>query len=349
MLRGSATGIAKNGSARKPCGLRWYAWEMDKFDRIFQLHAILAARRTPIPLEDLTARLECSKATLYRAIAVLRDTLHAPVEFVADAGGFRYAAGKGAFELPGLWFTPAELQALAVLQRLLKDAGGGLLTEHLAALSKRLEELTHHRRLNLGEAASRLRFPAIASRPAGAAFQTVASATLQRKQVWIEYHARSSDERSERTVSPQRVTHYRESWYLDAWDEGKAALRSFAIDRILRVTLLDQKAVDFAEAELDAHYASSYGIFGGRANQVAVLLFTRERARWVAEEIWHPEQQGKRREDGSYELRIPYADPRELVMDILRHGPQVRVIEPQSLVEEVKSQLRGALERYKKA
>jgi hypothetical protein len=54
---------------------------MDKFDRIFHLHAVLAARRMPIPLEDLTARLECSKATLYRAIAVLRDTLHAPVEF----------------------------------------------------------------------------------------------------------------------------------------------------------------------------------------------------------------------------------------------------------------------------
>jgi len=44
---------------------------MDKFDRIFHLHAILAARRTPIPLEDLTARLECSKATLHRAINVL--------------------------------------------------------------------------------------------------------------------------------------------------------------------------------------------------------------------------------------------------------------------------------------
>lgn len=230
---------------------------MDKFDRIFQLHAILTGRRTPIPLEDLTARLECSMATLYRAIAVLRDTLHAPVEFVPDAGGFRYAVAKGAFELPGLWFTPAELQALAIMQRLLKDLGGGLLTEHLGPLSKRLEELTHHRRLNLGEAASRLRFPAIASRPAGPAFQTVASATLQRKKIWIEYHARGTDERSERTVSPQRVTHYRESWYLDAWDEGKAALRSFAIDRILRVTLLDPKATDIPEAELDAHYASS--------------------------------------------------------------------------------------------
>jgi proteasome accessory factor C len=321
---------------------------MDKFDRIFQLHAILAARRTPIPLEDLTARLECSKATLYRAINVLKDTLHAPVEFDADAGGFRYANLKGssAFELPGLWFTPAELQALAVMQRLLKDVGGGLLTEHLGPLSKRLDELTRHRRLNLGEAASRLRFPAIASRPAGPAFQAVASATLQRKKVWIEYHARGTNERSERTVSPQRVTHYRESWYLDAWDESKTALRCFAIDRILRATPLDQTAMDVADIELDAHYASSYGIFGGQADKIAVLRFSRERARWVADEVWHPEQQGKPLEDGSYELQIPYRDSRELVMDILRHGPHVVVIEPQSLIDEVRSQISEALQPY---
>jgi proteasome accessory factor C len=321
---------------------------MDKFDRIFQLHAILASRKTPIALEDLTARLECSKSTLYRAIGVLKDRLHAPVEFDAEIGGFRYATAGGgnAFELPGLWFTATELQALALMQRLLKDVGGGLLTEHLGPLSKRLDELTQHRRLNLGEAASRLRFPAIASRPAGPAFQTVASATLQRKKLWIEYHARSSDELSERTVSPQRITHYRESWYLDLWDEGKAALRSFAIDRILKATPLDQKAIDIPEAELDAHYASSYGIFGGQADKLAVLRFTKERARWVADEVWHPEQQGKHMEDGSYELRIPYNNPRELVMDILREGPNVIVIEPASLVEEVKSQLRGALERY---
>jgi YD repeat-containing protein len=144
-------------------------------------------------------------------------------------------------------------------------------------------------------------------------------------------------------------THYRESWYLDAWDEGKQALRCFAIDRILRATLLSQKAVDVSESALDAHYASSYGIFGGQADKVAVLRFNRERARWVADELWHPEQLGKHLEDGSYELRIPYRDQRELVMDILRHGPHVLVIEPQSLVDEVKSQLTGALGRYNQA
>jgi proteasome accessory factor C len=321
---------------------------MDKFDRIFHLHAILASRRTAISLEDLTARLECSKSTLYRVIAALKDTLHAPVEFDTEVGGFRYAAAKGesAFELPGLWFTPAELQALAVMQRLLKDVGGGLLNEHLGPLSKRLDELTHHRRLNLGEAASRLRFPALAARAAGSAFQAAASATLQRKKVWIEYHARSTDERSERTVSPQRVTHYRESWYLDAWDDGKAELRSFAIDRISKLTLLSQRAVDVPDAKLDAHYASSYGIFGGEADKIAVLRFSGERVRWVADEVWHPKQEGRRLDDGSYELRIPYRHHHELVMDILRHGPHVVVMEPKSLLDEVKRQLSGALGRY---
>jgi proteasome accessory factor C len=186
---------------------------VDKFDRIFHLHAILSSRRTAIPLEDLMARLECSKSTLHRTINALKDYLNAPVVFDTNAGGYKYAkdvAGE-TYELPGLWFTPRELQALAVLQRLLKDTGGGLLEEHLAPLARRLNELTKHQRLNLGEAASRLRFPSIGARPGGKEFDKVVSATLQRRKLWIEYHARSTDARSERTISPQRVTHYRET------------------------------------------------------------------------------------------------------------------------------------------
>jgi predicted DNA-binding transcriptional regulator YafY len=147
-------------------------------------------------------------------------------------------------------------------------------------------------------------------------------------------------------VSPQRITHYRESWYLDVWDEGKEALRSFAIDRILRATSLDDKAKDIPESELDAHYASSYGIFGGKADKLAVLRFTKERARWVADEVWHPEQEGKHLDDGSYRLEIPYRDSRELVMDILRHGAHVQVLEPESLVADVRTQLQKARDRY---
>ncbi|MBV6416971.1 MAG: hypothetical protein CMLOHMNK_01589 [Steroidobacteraceae bacterium] len=320
---------------------------MDKFDRIFQLHNILAARRTPIPLEDLMARLECSKSTLHRVIGTMRNYLGAPIECTMQ--GYRYAptAAGESYQLPGLWFSPAELQALAVVHRLLQDMGSGLLEEHIAPLARRLQSLAQHRRLHLGEAAERLRFPAIATRSVGPAFQICASATLQRHKLWFEYHARGSDERSERTVSPQRLTHYRESWYLDAWDEHRDALRSFSVDRIGRCTVLDARALDVDAAELDDHYASAYGIFGGRADKTAVLRFSSESARWVADETWHPKQHGAWLDDGRYELRIPYANPRELVMDILRHGPEVEVVEPAALREEVIGQLRKALSRYR--
>ena len=105
-------------------------------------------------------------------------------------------------------------------------------------------------------------------------------------------------------MSPQRIVHYREAWYLDAWDEGKDALRSFSIDRIVRATVVDERALDVPEAELDEHYSTAYGIFGGKADKVAVLRFTPERARWVADEQWHPQQEGEWLEDGSYELRF---------------------------------------------
>lgn len=320
---------------------------MDKFDRIFQLHAILSSRRTAIPLEDLMARLECSKSTLHRAINTLKDQLNAPVVFDADAGGYKYGEPEGkAFELPGLWFTANELQALAIMQRLFKDAGGGLLEEHFAPLAKRLNELTRHHRLNLGEAATRLRFPAVGARPPGAQFDTVASATLQRRKLWIEYHSRGKDERSDRTLSPQRIVHYREAWYLDAWDETRNALRSFSVDRILKASVLEQAAFDVPEAELDAHYASAYGIFGGKADKVAVLRFTAERARWVADESWHPEQQGRWRADGTYELEIPYREAYELVMDIMRHGADVEVLAPAELRHELGERLRAAARQY---
>jgi proteasome accessory factor C len=322
---------------------------MDKFDRIFQLHTILSSRRTAIPLEDLMARLECSKSTLHRAINALKDNLNAPVVFDADADGYKYdRSGSGeTYELPGLWFSPVELQALAIMRRLLKDAGGGLLEEHLSALSKRLDELTKHQRLNLGEAASRLRFPSIAARPAGKAFDTVASATLQRKKLWIEYHARSTNERTERTISPQRIAHYRETWYLDAWDEDRNALRSFSIDRILRATTLDEPAFDVEEPELEDHYASAYGIFGGKADKVAVLQFTADGAKWVADEKWHPQQESAWLPDGRYELRIPYKEARELVMDIMRHGKNVEVLAPEELRHEVRDGLEIAATQYR--
>lgn len=323
---------------------------MNQLHRIYRLHHIIASHRYPVPRAVLEQELECSRSTVKRIIEDMKLYFNAPIEYDRARNGYHYDTQDGqVFELPGVWFNAAELHALITTQQLLEQIQPGLLDAHLKPMKAQVEKLLTAGQHDSEEIAKRVRILRMAGRnSSNTHFQTVAGALLQRKRLAIRYHGRSNDEESEREVSPQRLTHYRDNWYLDAWCHNKNGLRSFAVDRLREAHALDERAIDIAEKELDAHFASSYGIFAGTAKHIAVLRFTPERARWVAEEQWHPQQQGRILEDGSYELHLPYSDPRELVMDILKHGPEVEVIAPESLKELVQDQLQSALARYKK-
>jgi predicted DNA-binding transcriptional regulator YafY len=278
----------------------------------------------------------------------MKDHLNAPIEWHPELGGYYYRrdTGGGTYELPGLWFNAKELQALLVFDRLLESLEPGLLGEHLAPLARRVTELLEHRRLGLSEAAQRVRVLGMAARPTGEWFSVLASATLQRRKLHIVYHGRGRDKVTERVVSPQRLVHYRDNWHVDGYCELRKGLRTFSVDRVRSARELEETADAIPERELDEYFASSYGIFSGKANKTAVLRFSRERARWVADERWHPQQVGQFLTDGRYELHIPYRDDRELVMDILRHGPDVEVISPDTLRGAVAERLRRALAHY---
>ena len=97
---------------------------------------------------------------------------------------------------------------------------------------------------------------------------------------------------------------------------------------------------------LNEELASSYGIFTGKADKVATLRFSPERARWVAGEIWHPSQKASFDAAGYYLLEIPYRDHRELMMDILKHGSDVEVLSPKELRDAVASALAEAAGKY---
>jgi predicted DNA-binding transcriptional regulator YafY len=110
--------------------------------------------------------------------------------------------------------------------------------------------------------------------------------------------------------------------------------------------LLDTPAKEVSDAKLDALFGPSYGIFSGKRIRWARLRFTPERARWVASEQWHPQQEGQLQADGSYLLRIPYADHRELIMDILKHGTHCEVLGPSSLRQVVADEVKRMAEKY---
>lgn len=147
-------------------------------------------------------------------------------------------------------------------------------------------------------------------------------------------------------ISPQRLVHYRDNWYLEAWCHLRKGLRVFALDSILEARLRRDKAKEVPGAQLDQELSGSYGIFAGKPTQVAILRFSPERARWVAREQWHPQQNGTAHRDGSYTLEIPYSDDRELLMDVLRHGAEVQVIGPESLRARLVAELKRIRSLY---
>ena len=321
---------------------------LSKLDELYRLHRLLDGRRTGLARADLIGAHDFARATLSRLIADLRNKLNAPLIHDKDRGGYRYDTADGRFALPGLWFTADELLALVTLKHLLTNLEPGLLENHLRPLQTRIDQLLASRHLSLGEA-GRIRLLAMAVRHKNPRhFQIVAGAVLQRHRLRIDYYNRERDESTAREISPQRLAHYRNNWYLDAWCHDKKSLRSFAVECIREVEPLTTPAKTVAESTLNRELGSSYGIFAGKPRAVAVLVFTAKRARWVAEEIWHPEQQSRWLADGRYELRVPYSDDRELLMDVLKYGAEVEVTEPVELRVAVKKSLDAAASQYRR-
>ncbi|MEO8671264.1 MAG: YafY family protein [Tahibacter sp.] len=322
---------------------------MDRYERILTIHRILRVSRYPVSLQRLKDELSCSRATLYRDIAFLRDALGAPIESGdTDASGFRYA-GQDAdrFELPGLWLTSEELSALMALNALISSSGHGILASTLAPFQTRIERLLSDHASGHALPVERIRVvPSGMRKLDQASFRIVAGAVMARKRLHFSYRARSTGQGSERTVSPQRLTHYRDNWYLDAWDHDREGLRSFAVDRIAVARQLDEAAIDRDDAELNQHLAGSYGIFSGVPKAWATLRFSPHAARWVADEHWHSQQQGSFLPDGRYELRVPYSNSKELLMDVLKYGPDAEVVAPMSLREEMKILLQLSIGAY---
>jgi len=122
----------------------------------------------------------------------------------------------------------------------------------------------------------------------------------------------------------------------------------FAVDNIGAAKILDQTAQPTDPKQLEQFLTSSYGIFSGDAEHIAILEFTKAQAKWVADENWHPNQLGQWLNNGNYQLSIPFNDSRELIMDILKHGAEVEVKSPQFLLEGVKGQIEAMQKIYKK-
>lgn len=325
---------------------------MDRTERFYRIEMLIRSRGA-VRFDELLAELEVSRATLHRDLAYLRERMDAPIVHDRAADGYRLQAdprdrAQASHQLPGVWFSEAEIHALLTLHQLIRGLDeGGVLARHLQPLLDKLHGMLGATEDEARALSRRVRIAGTARRPVPSRwFERVGDALRRRRRLRLRYLSRRRNERSEREVSPQRLVHYRHTWYLDAWCHRSEALRRFALDAIEHAELRDTPARELPLAEVEAALDRGYGIFAGGRERWARLRFAPEAAAWVAQEEWHPRQQWRRLDDGRYELRLPYVDETEIAMDVLRHGAQVEVLAPAGLRARVRASLTAALAVY---
>ena len=327
---------------------------MSKTARLYKIEQLIRLRGS-VSFAQLLEALEVSPATLKRDLEYLRDQLGAPIAYDRDSNGYRFAETAGTarpaqkHELPGLWFSERELYSLLMAHQLLAGLDAdGTLSRHLQPLLDRIHELLGPGGDRDAQALmKRVKIVSALRRPVPPeCFERMGEALLRRRRLQMRYLTRARGTVGEREVSPQRLVHYRNTWYLDAWCHRREQLLRFALDAVQEARVLDARAKDVPLRQVQTEMDGGYGIFAGGTRREALLRFSPQAAPWISREEWHPEQQGRLLADGSWELRLPYVDETELVMDLLRQGEQVQVLAPASLRSAVRQRLAAALVAY---
>lgn len=213
------------------------AGSMRRADRLFQIVQLIRGRRLTTA-DYLAQRLEVSMRTVYRDIAALAQQ-GVPIE--GEAGvGYRMRAG---FDLPPLMFSKQEAQALVAAVRLAESRlDAALAREAENALSKILAVLPLDARAAAESLALYAPLPALD--PATSAHLTaLREATEARRKLRMGY-LDLGGARSERVVRPLACMFWGPVWTLAAWCELREDFRSFRVDRIETLELLEAKFRD---------------------------------------------------------------------------------------------------------
>jgi len=147
-------------------------------------------------------------------------------------------------------------------------------------------------------------------------------------------------------LHPYTLATFRQGLYLFAFDVEAGRVKTFAIERFVDMVRRRRDHFELpAGWKPEAHIAHAFGIISGPPHEV-VLAVNEDVTAYLRERTWHPSQTHRSLPDGRMELRFQVAMTVELSRWILSFGPQIEVLSPPSLREEIGAKLRTAAQRY---
>ena len=168
------------------------------------------------------------------------------------------------------------------------------------------------------------------------------------RKVRIRHLGAASDEPSDHVLSPYFLepSAAGNATYVIGYVDGLDALRTFKVERIRAARLLEETYELPEDFDGPALLRSAWGIMYGEAVEEVRLRFAPSATRRLRETIWHPTQQVSERVDGGLDLTLAVAHPEEMVYWIRGWGPQVEVLAPGWLREQMAREAREAAQVY---
>lgn len=318
------------------------------------LREIERARGTGAAIDDLASLCNVTTRTIRRDLQALEEAGF-PIydDRSRDDGKTRWVINGNAFKGLAAGLTLSELCALYFSRTLLESLAGTPFRDELeTAFDKLASTLTPHMRQFLDQLPH-----VIASKPDPlrrrlgrdqSQVQSIVAraleATLHHRQATFTYHSKSSDRIKSYLAHPYRLAYAQGGLYLLAYVPEYQEVRTFAVERMQEITLLEERFTPLEDLP-DEAFPHSMGVHSGAPEQVEIE-FQASVTDYVMAREWHPSQRVESSDDGSVTMTLRVCLDQSLQSWILSFGPFARVIAPASLARAVAAQLEEASAQY---
>ena len=318
------------------------------------LREIERARAAGVTIDDLATLCGVTTRTIRRDLQALEEAGFPLYDDRShDDGRTRWNINGQAFKGLAAGLTLSELCALYFSRTLLESLSGTPFRDEVESAFEKLSSvLTPHMRQFLDQLPRVLSTKAdpMRSRAGGDSShqpQIVAralEATLHLRQATITYHSRSSDRTKDYLVHPYRLAYAQGALYLLAYVPEYGQVRTFAVERIQELSLLEDRFTAIEQLP-DEAFPHSLGVHSGSPERVEIE-FQPAAAAYVTAREWHPSQQVRDTPGGGVLMTLDVCFDRALQSWILSFGPFARVVSPESLARQIAEQIHEAGAQY---
>ncbi len=303
-------------------------------------------------LKSIEAGRHRTVPELARDLGVTDRTIRRDIEALQEAGFPLYDEAverrrvwrllPGSRPLVAQGFTLAELAALHFGRNLMSFLGGTPFAQDLESAFAKIREALPARSLPYLERVQGL----FAARPEAAkdysakrgVIDALIDALLHQRQARVEYFSFTSQRSKTYTLDPYRVVYFRGGLYLYARAHEYGEVRTFAVERITRIQVLDASFHMPADFDVDEYARAAFGIAGGAPADVE-LRFDARVTGYIRERVWHESQTLEEQPDGSLLLKLRVAPGHDLRAWIKSFLPHVRVVQPEALRAELRREI----------